>query len=470
LTESTLKKNKTVPIDPNKQAVADRADWFTEFCRRQIYAALGRMTLGQLQITLPNGEVTQFGCIDQSNNRGDESGVVAEIMVNDVDFFRRVLLFADIGLAESYMDGFWDTPDIRAVISWMLLNVENSPVLNESQARLPLLNLCGALNKLLHKSRSNTKSNSKKNIRDHYDLGNSFFEIFLDQSMTYSSGLFEEHKTTSLKNYEVLAHDTSTKPLQGGETMAEGDCLAQAQIAKYSRLAQKLRLKESDTVLEIGCGWGGFSLFAASNYGCKIKAVTISLEQFHYVKQLIASAQLDHLVQVELIDYREIVGQYDKIVSIEMIEAVGDEHLDKFFARCERLLKRQGLLGLQMITSPDSRYDTLRQNVDFIQKHIFPGSLLPSLRRVNEAMAKSGDLFLYDLHDMGPSYVKTLREWQIRFKQSLDRVRALGFGETFIRKWDYYFAYCQAAFDMRNVTVVQAVYTRPNNLNLRQPK
>ena len=401
------------------------------FFEKQIFSILKEMKKGQLTIELPDGPQFKFG------ENPDE--FKATIFVKDRSFFRRALLFADIGLAESYLDGQWETDDIRAVISWFLLNFNDSPVLNESGKKRKYVNLLTGINQLVHKTRINTEKMSRKNISEHYDLGNNFFSLFLDESMTYSSALFEN----------------------------EGATLAQAQIAKYARLAKMLRLKADDRVLEIGCGWGGFSLYAAKNIGCHITAVTISEEQFARVKKLVNENNLSDRIDVQLIDYRKITGSFDKIISIEMLEAVGEEFVDGYFAKCDELLKPDGLLALQFISSPDSRYDTLRRNVDFIQKYIFPGSLLQSIGRVNQALNKSGDLHLYNLHDMGNSYVKTLALWQARFQERLDDVRQLGFDERFIRKWNYYFSYCQAAFDMRNISVVQAVYTRPNNASLR---
>ncbi len=407
----------------------------TGFFKKQVIDLLSSMPFGQLTINLPEGSKLSLG----GNGSRSEVSTKAEITVHSNEFFRRAVLFGDIGFAESYLDGEWDSDDIRAVISWFLLNAGQSPVLNESSNKSKIMNLLGAVNKFIHSTRENTVSNSKKNIKDHYDLGNSFFSLFLDSSMTYSSALFSSATQT----------------------------LAEAQTAKYERICHKLKLKPSDKVLEIGCGWGGFSTYAARKYKCKITAVTISDEQFAHVNKLIAASDLQNYIEPQLIDYRNIKGSFDKIVSIEMLEAVGEKYFDEYFAKCHSLLKQDGTLALQMITCPDSRYDTLRKNVDFIQKHIFPGSLLPSIGRVNTAINRTGDLYLYDIFDMADSYVKTLALWQESFNANLKQIEQLGFDRRFIRKWNYYFSYCQAAFDMRNVSVVQAIYTRPNNLNLR---
>jgi cyclopropane-fatty-acyl-phospholipid synthase len=248
-----------------------------------------------------------------------------------------------------------------------------------------------------------------------------------------------------------------------------GQSLAVAQIAKYDRLCRQLRLKPGEHVLEIGSGWGGFSCHAVKNYGCRVTTITISEEQFKYAQQLFQREGLADRIEIKLMDYRLLEGQFDKIASIEMLEAVGDAYLETYFAKCAELLKPDGLLGVQMITCPDARYDALRKNVDWIQKHIFPGSLLLSLNRVNGAVSRTGGMMLHDLKDLGLHYAETLKRWRVTFNQNLEPVRKLGFDERFIRKWNYYLCYCEAAFAMRNISVVQAVYTRPNNPNLMNP-
>jgi len=263
----------------------------------------------------------------------------------------------------------------------------------------------------------------------------------LDPTMTYSAALFTSSAQT----------------------------LEEAQIAKYDRLCRQLRLQPGEHVLEIGSGWGGFSRHAVKNYGVRITTVTISVEQFQYARELFHREGLSDRAEVKLLDYRLLTGRFDKIVSIEMLEAVGDKYLKTYFAKCHELLAPHGLLALQMITCPDTRHAALRKNVDWIQKHIFPGSLLLSIHRVNEALRQTGDLFLYDLQDLGLSYAETLKRWRAHFNQNEAAVRALKFDTRFLRKWNYYLSYCEAAFAMRNISVVQAVYTRPNNPTLQQP-
>ncbi len=243
----------------------------------------------------------------------------------------------------------------------------------------------------------------------------------------------------------------------------EGMTLVEAQLAKYERLCQQLRLQDTDHVLEIGSGWGGNAIYMAKKYGCNVTTVTISEEQYRFAKQRIADENLSHKITVQLQDYRFIKGRYDKIVSIEMLEAVGANFLDVYFRKCNELLKKNGILAFQVITCPDSRFESLRRGVDWIQKHIFPGSLLPSVAALNKSVNNTGNLTLVDLKDIGLDYATTLVKWAEQFNKNIAAVKNLGFDETFIRKWNYYFSYCEAAFTMRNINVMQMVYARPNN-------
>ncbi len=431
-------KSKLDLIDKNSDFGAAghsgaRLSLLEQVCRKLVLGALSAMTCGRLKLTLPEGQTLYIGA-----QPGSDELISAEINVLDERFFKRLVVFGHVGLSESYMDGHWSTPDVAGVIAWALLNVNSCQIL-EGNGGFRCFNFLGLVNQLLHYGRRNHENNSRRNISYHYDLSNDLFKLFLDQSMTYSSAYF--------KNWNIS--------------------LKEAQQEKYENLCRKLQLKASDSVLEIGCGWGGFAEYAAKNFGCRITAVTISQEQFDYAKDRLAACGLTDRVVLRLQDYRKIRGQFDKIVSIEMIEAVGHEYLDVFFKQCNLLLKKDGLLALQMITCPDSRYDLLRQNTDFIQKHIFPGSQLLSHRRVNQALEHCGsDLFLHDLEDIGNYYAKTLEIWQNEFESRLEAVHKLGFDQVFVRKWQYYLSYCFSAFAMRNITAVQAVYTRPNNLNL----
>lgn len=401
----------------------------SSFFERIVINALSKMTLGKLEITLPNGETLAFG--------NGEHKIEANIQVNHPDFFKSIALYGDIGFGEGYTDRLWDTSNITNVIKWVILNIENAPSVTGSKVKSLALNLFKWANKLTHIRRANSLAGSQKNISEHYDLNNDFFATFLDKTMTYSSGYF---------NPEDLS-------------------LEESQYAKYDRLAKQLKVKPTDHVLEIGSGWGGNAIFLAKNYGCKVTSVTISKEQQKLAIERVKSEGLEDQVSVIIQDYRKIDGTFDKIVSIEMLEAVGHQYLETYFEKCQELLKPDGIFAFQVITSPDCRYDKLRNGVDWIQKHIFPGSLLPSVSAMNRAINNTGDLTLVDLKDLGLDYAKTLHLWFLEFNKNLDKVRALGFDDKFIRKWNYYLNYCEAAFAMRNINVMQMVYSRPNNIN-----
>jgi cyclopropane-fatty-acyl-phospholipid synthase len=417
----------------NPPLVNSRAEKSGGFYQRVVMQSLAQMTLGCLHLELPDGTKKVLG--------QPGAKISANVHITNWGFFKRCVLFGDVGFGEAFVDGDWDTDDITKVISWFILNVENSPAMSGSRGKTFLVNMLGKYNRVLHLLRPNSLETSRRNISEHYDLGNDFYKLFLDPTMTYSSALF----------------DAATQTLE------------EAQTAKYDRLCRQLKLKPGEHVLEIGSGWGGFGRHAAKNYGVRITTVTISEEQFKYARELFQKENLTGKIEIKLMDYRLLTGQFDKIVSIEMLEAVGDAYLETYFAKCHEVLKPGGLLALQMITCPDSRHDSLRKNVDWIQKHIFPGSLLLSIYRVNEALRSTGDLFLHDLKDLGLSYAETLKRWRIALNQNEAAVRAQNFDTRFIRKWNYYFSYCEAAFAMRNITVVQAIYTRPNNPTLQLP-
>ncbi|HEX8023781.1 cyclopropane-fatty-acyl-phospholipid synthase family protein [Mucilaginibacter sp.] len=386
------------------------------------------MDKGSLYLTLPDGEQITIGT--------GEGNISATIRINDEAFYKRLILFGDIGFGEAYVDGLWDTDNITNVIKWVLLNIENAPGLSGSKTQALSLNLLKFFNKLSHFKRANTVDGSRKNIAEHYDLNNDFFASFLDPTMTYSAAYFYK----------------------------DGLSLEEAQLAKYDRLCRQLHLKPSDHVLEIGSGWGGNAIYMAKTYGCKVTSLTISEEQHKLAVERVEEAGLTDKVSIELKDYRQMDGVFDKIVSVEMLEAVGYNFMDVYFKKCHDLLKKNGILAIQVITSPDSRYTALRKGVDWIQKHIFPGSLLPSVGAINNSINRTGDLTMVDLKDIGLDYATTLKLWFNAFNANLPTVRSLGFDDRFIRKWNYYLCYCEAAFEMRNINVMHLVYTRPNNI------
>jgi cyclopropane-fatty-acyl-phospholipid synthase len=390
---------------------------------------LEKMPYGRMNLTLPCGELISIG--------NGEGNVTSFATITHPDFFKYCVLYGDIGFGEAYVKGLWETDNITNVIKWFLLNIEYVPSASGSKTRSVALNILKFFNKIYHFKRTNSIEGSRKNISEHYDLNNDFFALFLDPTMTYSSAYFKE----------------------------QGMSLQEAQIAKYERLCKQLQLKPSDHVLEIGSGWGGNAIYMAKKYGCKVTTVTISEEQYKMAKERVEQENLSDKVSVQMSDYRYLQGKFDKIVSIEMLEAVGHEFLDVYFKRCHELLKKDGILAIQVITCPDSRHDNLRKGVDWIQKHIFPGSLLPSVAAINQSINNTGDLTLVDLKDIGLDYARTLTAWSEEFNKQLAEVKKMGFDDAFIRKWNYYLNYCEAAFAMRNINAMQLVYTRPNNTN-----
>ncbi|MGZ3901011.1 MAG: class I SAM-dependent methyltransferase [Bacteroidia bacterium] len=397
------------------------------FYQKVIIDLLSKMELGTLNMALPDGEFIKLG--------NGEGNITANIQIKNYDFFKRCVLFGDIGFGESYVDGEWDTDNITNVLKWFLLNIDNAPTVSGSNTKTFITNLLKIFSTFYHTKRANSVSGSRKNIAEHYDLNNAFFATFLDSTMTYSSAYFHRENMT----------------------------LEEAQLAKYDRLCRQLNLKPGDHVLEIGSGWGGNAVHIARNYGCKVTTATISEEQYKLAKEKIEKENLSDKIEVVLKDYRLLEGKFDKIVSIEMLEAVGAEFYDTYFKKCSELLKRNGIFAIQVITCPDSRFESIKNGVDWIQKHIFPGSLLPSVAAINNSVNKTSDLTLVDLKDLGLHYSSTLNAWHKEFNNKLNEVKALGFDDYFIRKWNYYLCYCEAAFAMRNINVMQMVYTRPNN-------
>jgi len=358
---------------------------------------------------------------------GGSDGPSATISVHDASFFSAIALGGHVGAAEAFAEGAWTTDDLTQVVRVLVQNREVLDDLETGFARLvqPARALAHALNR-------NSRAGSKRNIVAHYDLGNEFFKQFLDETMTYSAGIFEH----------------------------PGASMREASEAKYDRLCAKLDLTPADHVIEIGTGWGGFAVHAASRYGCRVTTTTISNEQFRLATQRVRDAGLSDRVTVLDTDYRELTGQYDKLVSIEMIEAVGHQYFKTYFKKCADLLKPTGVAAIQAITIQDRFYESARREVDFIKRYIFPGSCIPSVPVLASASGGT-DMRLVHLEDMTPHYAETLRRWRDRFLENWPVIAESGFDEEFRRIWEFYFAYCEGGFDEAVINSVQLVWAKP---------
>ncbi len=357
---------------------------------------------------------------------GPINGTRATLIVRDDSFYKKVIFSGEIGFGEAYQSGICDSPDL---VKLLQLALENRQSVNLNQGILKFISKLKNLRQ--HHSRANTVSQSKHNIHDHYDLGNDFFRLFLDESMTYSSAVFASAKQS----------------------------LANAQQNKYKKMCEAAQISKEDHVLEIGTGWGGFAIFAAKTYGCKVTTITISNEQFNLARDRIKDAGLDKLITVKLIDYREITGTFSKIVSIEMFEAVGTEFFEVFFQKSFDSLKKNGLLAMQVITVRDENYEAQKNGVNWIQKYIFPGGVLPSVEEMGRVSSKVG-LSLKQTSSIGSHYAKTLNIWRSKFWENIDAVHQQGYDEHFIKTWDYYLAACEAGFITGNTDDVHIVFQK----------
>ncbi len=374
-----------------------------------------RLTAGTLTLVARDGSERTF-C-------GSEPGPSATVVLRDPAAARRIATGAGLGMAEAYMDGLWDTPDLQAVLDLGVLHLDPDPPARFSP-KVPLT-------RAWHRLRDNDLTGSKKNIRYHYDLGNDFFRLWLDETMTYSSAVFAE-------------------PTPG----ISDDKLACAQVRKWDRLLEILQPSSKDHILEIGCGWGGFALHAARESGCRVTGLTLSEEQRAWASDAVERAGLEDRVDIRLEDYRAVTGTFTHIASIEMFEAVGERWWPVFFGRVKDLLAPGGSAAMQVITIEECRYEDYRDHPDFIQRHVFPGGMLPSPERFGEA-ARAAGLALQQPYFFASSYAATLAEWANRFELALPDVRALGFDERFVRMWRYYLAYCRAGFAANTIDVMQ---------------
>ena len=354
------------------------------------------------------------------------------IHVHDARIWGDVALGGSVGAGEAYMRGYWNTGQLVDVVRLFVLNMDVLDGLEGGLARFT-----NPLRKAVHALRRNSRAGSRRNIAAHYDLGNDFFRLFLDETLMYSAATFEH----------------------------AGQSLHDAQLARLDRICRKLDLKPTDHLLEIGTGWGGLALHAAQRFGCRVTTTTISREQWSLATDRVRSAGLDSRIEVLCEDYRDLpnLNGYDKLVSIEMIEAIGHEYHDTYFRRCAELLKPEGAMLLQSITIADQRYEQARRSVDFIQRYIFPGSCIPSVAALTASVARASDLRVFDMDDIGPHYATTLAHWRQNFRANLPKIRALGYDETFIRMWEYYFCYCEGGFAERVLGDVQMLLVKPRN-------
>ncbi|MDF7797878.1 cyclopropane-fatty-acyl-phospholipid synthase [Pontiellaceae bacterium B1224] len=392
---------------------------FEQKCLNLLDRHLQNITWGKLVLDLPDGTEKHYGS-DAPESR---------INVNHYRFFSRLVLGGNIGLGETWTDNDWDSDNLTGVLELFIHNIEALKKSGLSAAIAKrVVNVVG------HAKNKNTKEGSRRNIHAHYDLGNDFYSLFLDQeTMMYSSALFQ----------------------------SLDESLADAQRNKIHRLIELADIRATHHVLEIGCGWGGFAIEAVRKTGCRVTGITISEEQYTYAKNKVAEEGLEDRIDIKLIDYRDLEGQFDRIVSIEMLEAVGHAYYGTYFETCDHLLKRDGRVVLQVITIPDQRYDTYRSNPDWIQKHIFPGGMLPSLTELSKAMTKHSSFTVEHLSNIGVDYAETLRRWRYAFEEKKDELLELGYDETFQRKWLFYLSYCEAGFQTRFINNLHLVLARP---------
>ncbi|MFK7767099.1 MAG: class I SAM-dependent methyltransferase [Mariniblastus sp.] len=369
------------------------------------------------------------------NGNSTEASLAATAVVGSHDLFKQVVFSGTIGSAESYMDGQWVSDDLTSLIRIMIRNMDRFSNLEKGWGRIK-----SRLNFFKHLSRKNTITGSRKNIQDHYDLGNDFYQLFLDPTLNYSSGIFESPNPDAQDASDM--HDASTR--------------------KMDTICRKLRLNSLDHVLEIGTGWGGMAIHMAQHFGCHVTTTTISKEQHKVAVERVEAAGLSDRVTVLLKDYRLLEGKFDKIVSIEMIEAVGHEFYDEYFSRCSKLLTDDGVMLLQAITIGEGNYDYHIRNVDFIRKYVFPGGCLPSVSALSQSVGRMTDMRMLCQEDITPHYVKTLAYWRHQFMGQLSEVRNLGYDERFIRLWHFYLCYCEAAFAERRVHSIHLMFAKPN--------
>ena len=393
--------------------------------RKAIEKVFTGITQGCLKVTYPDGSLKTFG--------PEKSADIADITINGYSFFSKVLFNGEIGFGESFMESGWSSSDPVRLLRFFIRQLDLDEDNHVAMKTIGLL-----LNRLLNRKKKNTINGSRKNIGEHYDLGNDFFSEFLDSRLVYSCAIFKK----------------------------KNDTLDHGQVNKLNRIIEQARINSGDHVLEIGSGWGGFAVHAAKSTGCRVTTITLSKEQYAHVAQLIKKEKLESRVNVQLIDYRDMKGRFTKIVSIEMLEAVGHEHLSSYFAAINRLLAPDGVATIQVITTLDHHYKDYKRRMDWVQKHIFPGGHLPSVTALSEAMSANSRLYIESLENIGPHYATTLAYWRKRFIAAEEKLHGLGYDRNFMKKWLYYLYVCEAGFAERIINDVIITFSRPGNINL----
>jgi len=407
-------------ISPSSKQAVRKGSLIDQFARRAILERLSRIDAGQLEVRESGVPTTLVG-------ESPQGGMALTIDIAKPSFYRRLVSGGSLAAGATYIDGLWSTDDLVELIR---LFIRNEHALHSVDRGL--VRWTRWIPRLWHKSRRNTVKGSKRNISEHYDLGNEFFELFLDDTMSYSAAVFP--------NSNASLHEAS--------------------VHKLDRICRKLDLQPTDHLLEIGSGWGGLAIHAALNYGCRVTTTTISRKQFDLAQRRIEAAGVADKVTLLLKDYRHLEGRYDKLVSVEMIEAVGREHLPTYFDACSGLLKPDGLMLIQAITIPDQRYADYIRSVDFIQRYVFPGGCLPSVGAIFDSIRRGTDLRMLHFEELAPHYAQTLSHWRTRFFDRIAKVKRQGYSERFIRLWEYYLCYSEAAFRERVVGSAQIVLAK----------
>ena len=412
---------KSISIIDKKTSSVLKQHWLDSFARNALLKLLNKIELGHLTIE-DQGEIFSFG------EAKEKATLIAHISVNHESFYRHILFGGSIGAGEAYMFKIWWSPDLVQVIRVMALNMN---VLQQLDSKWS--SMFNFFCRVAHKLRPNTINKARENIAAHYDLGNNFFALFLDKTMLYSAAIYP-HENASLE---------------------------QASLHKMAHICKRLQLSEDDHLLEIGTGWGGMAIYAAQQTGCRVTSVTISQEQFNYATAWVKREGLEDRVNILLQDYRLIEGKFDKLLSIEMIEAVGHEFYREYFTKCSGLLKADGLMLIQAITIQDQRFEYAHKNTDFIQQYIFPGGCLPSNVIIAKHINEDTDMQIIGLEDITLDYAKTLEHWRSAFFNNIAKVKDQGFDEVFIHMWDFYLCYCEGSFRERAISTAQFLFSKP---------